>query len=179
MELYQRLEKETGQGVGWHGCGGLRVGYDDDEVDWLKSIMNVGRLLDLPMELVGPDGVREANPHYNVERDPGCCAHLRRRPRRPLRRDPGDGGGGPRGWARPSNGTTASPASSVRAGGEWNVRTEKADIVADHVVIAAGSFASQVGAWFGLKVPSVASAPPLLRHRHRCRSSPPRRRRSR
>ena len=67
MELYQRLEKETGQGVGWHGCCALRVSYDDDEIDWLKSIMNVGRVLDLPMELVGPDGVRETNPHYNVD----------------------------------------------------------------------------------------------------------------
>ena len=47
-----------------------------------------------------------------------------------------------------------------RTGGEWRVRTGKADIIAEHVVIAAGSFAPQVGAWFGLKVPSVA----LLHH---------------
>ena len=72
MELYQRLETETGQVVGWHGCGGLRVGYDDDKVDWLKSIMNVGRLLDLPMELVGPESARSRNPASSAcTRTPG------------------------------------------------------------------------------------------------------------
>ena len=155
MELYQRLETETGQAVGWHGCGGLRVGYDDDEVDWLKSIMNVGRVLDLQMELVGPDGVREANPHYNVE---GVRAAVRTFT---------DGHVDPSGATQAMAAAARALGATVerhnrvtgverRDGGEWRVRTEKADIIAEHVVIAAGSFAPQVGAWFGLKVPSVA-----------------------
>ena len=155
IELYQRLEKETGQGVGWHGCGALRVGYDDDEVDWLKSIMNVGRVLDLPMELVGPDGVREANPHYNVS---GIRAAVRTF---------ADGHVDPSGATRAMAAAARAAGATVerynrvigvevRPGGEWHVRTEKTDIIAGHVVIAAGAFANQVGAWFGLKVPSVA-----------------------
>ena len=159
MELYRRLERETGQSVGWHGCGGLRVGYDEDEVDWLKSIMNVGRLLDLPMELVGPDGVREANPHYNVD---GIRAAVRTFT---------DGHVDPSGATQAMAAAARALGATVerhnrvtgverRTGGEWVVRTGKEDIVAEHVVIAAGSFAPQVGAWFGLKVPSVA----LLHH---------------
>ena len=159
IRLYRRLERETGQAVGWHGCGGLRIGYDDEEVDWLKSIMNVGRLLDLPMDLIGPNEVKAVNPYYNVE---GVKAAVR------TWED---------GHVDPSGATQAMAAAARakgvrierhnrvtgatrRAGGEWQVATEAGDIVAEHVVIAAGSFARQVGAWFGLSIPSV----PVLHH---------------
>ena len=159
IKLYRRLERETGQGVGWHGCGGLRVGYDDDEVDWLKSILNVGRLLDLPMDLVGPNEVKAANPHYNVE---GIKAAVR------TYED---------GHVDPSGATQAMAAAARALGarierrnrvtgaarrpdGEWRVETQAGEITAEHVVIAAGSFARQVGAWFGLSIPSV----PILHH---------------
>ena len=159
IKLYRRLERETGQGVGWHGCGGLRVGYDDDEVDWLKSILNVGRLLDLPMDLVGPNEVKAANPHYNVE---GIKAAVR------TYED---------GHVDPSGATQAMAAAARalgarierrnrvtgaarRSDGEWRVETQAGEITAEHVVIAAGSFARQVGAWFGLSIPSV----PILHH---------------
>ena len=159
IRLYRRLERETGQAVGWHGCGGLRIGYDEEEVDWLKSIMNVGRLLDLPMDLIGPNEVKAVNPYYNVE---GVKAAVR------TWED---------GHVDPSGATQAMAAAArakgvrierhnrvtgatQRAGGEWQVATEAGDIVAEHVVIAAGSFARQVGAWFGLSIPSV----PVLHH---------------
>ncbi|MDA7966428.1 FAD-dependent oxidoreductase, partial [Ruegeria sp.] len=54
LETYKRVEVETGQSIGWHETGGFRIATSDAEVDWMKSIMGVGRLLDLPMELVGP-----------------------------------------------------------------------------------------------------------------------------
>ena len=57
IETYKQVEKETGQSIGWHEVGGLRIATTDDEVDWMKSIMGVGRLLDLPMDLVGPEEV--------------------------------------------------------------------------------------------------------------------------
>ena len=38
----------------------------------------------------------------------------------------------------------------------WLLRTENGDVLAEHVVIAAGSYANQVGEWFGLKIPSVS-----------------------
>ena len=67
IATYKAVEQETGQSIGWHEVGGYRVAYDDDEVDWLKSIMGVGRLLDLPMDLVGPDDVKQGNPFYNTD----------------------------------------------------------------------------------------------------------------
>ena len=67
IETYKRVEAETGQSIGWHEVGGFRIATTDDEVDWMKSIMGVGRLLDLPMDLVGPDEVARVNPFYTVD----------------------------------------------------------------------------------------------------------------
>jgi dimethylglycine dehydrogenase len=67
LEIYKRVEKETGQSIGWHEVGGFRIATTDDEVDWMKSIMGVGRVLDLPMELVGPNEVARGNPFYKVD----------------------------------------------------------------------------------------------------------------
>ena len=39
--------------------------------------------------------------------------------------------------------------------GEWQVRTNKGDIVAEHVVCATGNYARQTGRMFGLNVPAI------------------------
>ncbi len=48
------LERETGQSVSWHGCGSLRLAYDENELDWLRHTLSVARSLGFPVELVGP-----------------------------------------------------------------------------------------------------------------------------
>ncbi|MBY6069335.1 FAD-dependent oxidoreductase [Leisingera aquaemixtae] len=154
IETYKRVEKETGQSIGWHEVGGFRIATTDDEVDWMKSIMGVGKLLDLPMELVGPQEVARVNPFYKVD---GVKAAVR------TFED---------GHIDPSSVTMALAAATrargakierrnqvlgaSRKGGMWLLRTEKGDVLAEHVVIAAGSYANQVGKWFGLKIPSVS-----------------------
>ncbi|WP_291732156.1 FAD-dependent oxidoreductase [Leisingera sp. F5] len=154
IETYKRVEKETGQSIGWHEVGGFRIATTDDEVDWMKSIMGVGKLLDLPMELVGPEEVARVNPFYNVD---GVKAAVR------TYED---------GHIDPSSVTMALAAATrargarierrnqvlgaSRKGDMWLLRTEKGDVLAEHVVIAAGSYANQVGEWFGLKIPSVS-----------------------
>ena len=37
------LEAETGQAVTWHGCGSYRLAYTEDEMDWLRHTLSVGR----------------------------------------------------------------------------------------------------------------------------------------
>ena len=66
-ELYPRLEAETGQSATWHGCGSLRVAYEDAEVDWLHYTLSVGRGLGHEMEVVGPNRIRELHPFYNLD----------------------------------------------------------------------------------------------------------------
>ncbi|WP_170546903.1 GcvT family protein [Ruegeria arenilitoris] len=154
IETYRRVEAETGQSIGWHEVGGFRIATTDDEVDWMKSIMGVGKLLDLPMELVGPDEVAKGNPYYRTSDIKAAVQTFED------------------GHIDPSGVTMALAAASrargarierhnrvtgaSRKGDMWLLRTEKGDVLAEHVVIAAGSYANQVGEWFGLKIPSVS-----------------------
>lgn len=154
IETYKRVEKETGQSIGWHEVGGFRIATTDNEVDWMKSIMGVGQLLDLPMELVGPETVAKVNPFYNVDNVKAAVQTFED------------------GHIDPSSVTMALAAASRargakierhnqvlgarRKGDMWILKTEKGDVLAEHVVIAAGSYANQVGEWFGLKIPSVS-----------------------
>ena len=155
IATYKAVEKETGQSIGWHEVGGFRVAYDDDEVDWMKSIMGVGRLLDLPMALVGPEEVKKGNPFYNTEGIKAAVQTFE------------DGHIDPSGVtqalaiAARSRGARIERHTRItgatRKGGLWRLTTDKDDdVLAEHVVIAAGSYANQVGEWFGLKIPSVS-----------------------
>ena len=154
IETYKRVEQETGQSIGWHEVGGLRIATTDDEVDWLKSIMGVGKLLDLPMELVGPDEVTRINPFYKVDDVKAAVRTFE------------DGHIDPSGVtmalaaAARARGAQIERRNQVlgarRRGDMWVLNTQKGDVLAEHVVIAAGSYANQVGEWFGLEIPSVS-----------------------
>lgn len=154
ISTYKRVEAETGQSIGWHEVGGFRIAATDDEVDWMKSIMGVGKLLDLPMELVGPEEVAKGNPFYETSDIKAAVQTFED------------------GHIDPSGVTMALAAASrargarierrnrvvgaSRQGDMWRLSTEKGEALAEHVVIAAGSYANQVGEWFGLKIPSVS-----------------------
>jgi glycine/D-amino acid oxidase-like deaminating enzyme len=43
IEIYEGLEAETGQHVGWHKCGQLRIANTRDRLDEYKSYMSVCR----------------------------------------------------------------------------------------------------------------------------------------
>ena len=154
IETYKRVEQETGQNIGWHEVGGFRIATTDDEVDWMKSIMGVGKLLDLPMELVGPSEVAKGNPFYKVDNIKAAVQTFE------------DGHIDPSGVTMALAAATRARGAknerhnrvvnASRKGDMWLLKTEKGDVLAEHVVIAAGSYANQVGAWFGLKIPSVS-----------------------
>ncbi len=154
IETYKRVEAETGQSIGWHEVGGFRIATTDDEVDWMKSIMGVGKLLDLPMDLVGPGEIAQINPFYKVDDVKAAV------------RTYADGHIDPSGVSMALAAATRARGAKIerhnrvtgasRKGDMWLLRTEKGDVLAEHVVIAAGSYANQVGEWFGLKVPSVS-----------------------
>ena len=156
IDLYSKiLEEETGQGVTWHGCGSFRLAYDDDEVDWLKHTISVGAALGFPMEIVGPETIREMHPFYNLD---GVKAALH---------TPDDG------HVDPAGATFALAAGARQLGakiirrcratnitmmptGEWLVETEQGNITCEHVVNAGGTYARQMGVWSGLDIPTTS-----------------------
>jgi len=149
------LEAETGQAVTWHGCGSFRLAYTEDEMDWLRHTLSVGRSLGFNIELVGPDKVRELHPFYNLD---GVLGALH---------TPDDG------HVDPTNVTMAMAAGARAKGvkivrhcratnitqapnGEWVVETEKGTITCEHVVNAGGTYARQMGEWSGLQLPMTS-----------------------
>jgi dimethylglycine dehydrogenase len=151
-ELYPKLEAETGQSATWHGCGSLRVAYEDAEVDWLHYTLSVGRGLGHEMEVVGPNRIRELHPFYNLD---GIKAALH---------TPHDGHVDPAGvtfglaaGARQMGAKilrhTRVTGLTRKPNGEWSVHTEKGDIDAEIVVNAGGTYARQIGKWVGLDLP--------------------------
>ena len=153
-QLYQRLEAETGQATGWHGCGAIRLATNQNEADWFHYVQGVLRCAGAECHLIGPAEIADLHPLLDTE---GVVLGAY---------TPGDGHTDPAG-------STMAMAIGARAGGaeiylrnrvvdiarrpdeSWDVVTEQGTIVAEHVVNAAGGFSPQVGAMIGLKVPIV------------------------
>lgn len=149
------LEAETGQAVTWHGCGSFRLAYTEDEMDWLRHTLSVGRALGFNIELVGTDRIAELHPFYNLD---GVLGALH---------TPDDG------HVDPTNVTMAMAAGARQKGvriirqcqatnitqadnGEWVVETPKGTITCEHVVNAGGTYARQMGEWSGLQLPMTS-----------------------
>ena len=152
IDLYRTIEDETGQSVTFHGCGSLRLAYLDDELDWLRYTMSVGKGLGFNMEIIGPDEIARLHPFYNLD---GVIAALH---------TPDDGHLDPAGAAFAlAKGARMAGATVIRhnrvtgiealPSGEWKVQTEQGDIVCEHVVNAGGTYARQIGQWVGLDLP--------------------------
>ena len=156
IDLYSKiLEQETGQSTTWHGCGSFRLAYEEDEMDWLRHTLSVGRALGFPMELVGPDAVRAAHPFYNLD---GVLGALH---------TPEDGHVDPSGATQAlATGARQLGATIIRRcqatdikrlpTGEWKVWTNKGEITCEHVVNAGGTYARQMGEWSGLILPMTS-----------------------
>jgi len=156
IRLYSgALEEETGQAVTWHGCGSLRLAYSEDEMDWLRHTLSVGRSLGFELALVGPQRIAELHPFYNLE---GVLGGLH---------TPNDG------HVDPTNVTMAMGAGARAKGvrivrrcratnilqaesGGWIVETERGAIRCEHVVNAGGTYARQMGEWSGLQLPMTS-----------------------
>ncbi|MEM1160819.1 MAG: FAD-dependent oxidoreductase, partial [Pseudomonadota bacterium] len=150
----QGLAAETGQEVTWHGCGSLRLAYSEDEMDWLRHTLSVGRSLGFNIEMIDAARCAELHPFYNLD---GVLGALH---------TPDDG------HVDPSNVTqamaTGARALGVRiirrcratnitqSGDEWVVETEQGTIRCQHVVNAGGTYARQMGEWSGLQLPMTS-----------------------
>lgn len=149
------LERETGQPVTWHGCGSLRLAYAEDEMDWLRQTLSVGRALGFDIELVDPEFIAGKHPFYSLD---GVLGALY---------TPDDG------HVDPSNATMALATGARQQGvrifrrcralnisandaGEWVVETERGTITCEHVVNAGGTYARQMGEWSGLQLPMTS-----------------------
>ena len=154
-KLYQELEKETGQSTGWHGCGSIRLALKQEDVDWFHYVKGILDNVGSPSEFISKDKILELHPFLKID-DVLCGLYT-----------PEDG------YTDPTSTTNAMAIAARKAGaeiyrhnrvleinqlasGEWELSTEKGNIISEHVVNAAGSFGIEVGAMVGLSnIPSV------------------------
>lgn len=154
IECYETLPEKTGREMSFHQPGGLRVAYDQHELDALKTQLGVGEYIGYPIELIGAKEAEKFNPFYDFTDVLGAIwtekeAHI----------DPTDATMSFLAGARAA-GATVSRRNRVlevnaRPDGEWDVVTEKGTITCEHVVDAAGCYAHQVGLMSDFSVPQA------------------------
>jgi dimethylglycine dehydrogenase len=152
VELYQRLEAETGQAVDYHSCGSVRLAATADRLDEFRQRAAMAELVGVPIEIVGPERLVQLHPLL----EPSgliAAAYL-----------PTDGHVDPTGL------TTAfvrgAPQLRVRRrarvtairrdGGSWRLETSAGDVRAEIVVNAAGQWAPAVARLAGHDLPLVS-----------------------
>ena len=57
----------TGQYVGWHGCGGIRLATDEDELDWFRQVQGFAPNIGFRMEIIDAAAIRKLNPFVTLE----------------------------------------------------------------------------------------------------------------
>ena len=148
VELYPKLEAETGQSVSWHTSGSLRMAIRPEEVDWFHQVTGIGRAIGFHSEVIGVDKLLELNPFVNPE---GVLAAI-------WTRDDGhiDPAGVANAFAKGARNAGASIVQNNRVtgikrapDGDWVVQTEQGEVRCEHVVNAAGCYARQVSQMAG------------------------------
>jgi dimethylglycine dehydrogenase len=145
VELYKTLAAD------YRECGSVRLATAPDRVDEFRHRAATAELLDVPVEVVGPERARELHPLIEVG-DVLAAAYL-----------PTDG------HVDPSSLTRAFAADAgdrifrhtavtalAHRGGAWTLTTSKGDVRAGIVVDAAGQWAPKVARLAGADLPIAA-----------------------
>jgi dimethylglycine dehydrogenase len=155
IEIYQQLEDETGQSVGWHTTGSIRTADNPGRMEELGYVYSMNRCLGLDVSWVTPEQMKELHPLLNVDGFTGGLYW------------PDDGDVDPNGitmamsigakkhGAELNTHTQVTGIEQTRSG-EWRVKTDKGDITCEYVVNAAGLWGPEVAAMVGLEIPSIA-----------------------
>ncbi len=155
VQLYDEIEKLSGQSCGLHLTGGLMLAATSERLDWLRMTLARGRYLDMDLEEISPKRARELFPLMDDSYFVGAVY------------DPYHGHLDP-------SGTTHAYAGSARANGaeiyrqarvealtqnsdgSWQVIAQAGTVRAEHVVNAGGLWAREVGRLVGLELPVLA-----------------------
>ena len=154
VRLYRELEAETGMNPGFSNVTNIRLARTKDRWDEFLYYAGVAETIGVPLNVLTPAQVKEIWPLCETDGVLGAIQH------------PEDGyiqpadltqalakGARDRGASIHRN--TAVRAIERQASGEWLVRTDAGDILAEHVISATGNFARRTGAMVGLNVPVI------------------------
>ncbi|MGE0212865.1 MAG: FAD-dependent oxidoreductase [Parvibaculaceae bacterium] len=174
VKLYQELEAETGLHAGFSKVSNIRLARTKDRWDEFMYYAGVAETIGVEVRKLTPQQVKEVWPLCETEGLIGAIQH------------PEDG------YIQPADLTQAMAKGARDRGaqiyrktrvigieqkpsGEWLVKTDKGDIVCEHVVTATGNFVQQTGRMLGLDIPVipvehqyiVTEAHPEIQARHK------------
>ena len=152
IDLLPKIEKESGQNIGFHMTGGLTLAGTPERWEWLQSNYRIFQSIGISdCELLTPEEAQKRCPIMSVDGVLGAM------------------------WADregyiDTTGTVQAYATAARKQGAeyyeevkvdsleqvadgWIVKTEKGNIKCEHVVNAAGLWAKQVGRMAGIELP--------------------------
>jgi dimethylglycine dehydrogenase len=154
VDLYQRLEAETGQAVSFHKTGNLRLATNQERMDEYRRYCGTANTIGVPFEIISPQEVEKLWPLCNTKGIVGALFHPQDGHVAPVDVTQALAKGARSGGAE-INRNTRVTAIECLPGGEWLVKTDKGDIRCEHVVTATGSWARQVAKLVGLDIPVI------------------------
>ena len=153
VDLYKRLQEETGQDVGFRVAGNLRLANCKERMDEYLKYCGTANTIGVPFRVITPAEIKELWPLCETSDLVGALYH------------PDDGYINPADLTMAfAKGARASGAAIYqktevtaieRKGGEWLIKTNKGDIRCEHVVCATGNYARQTGKMVGLEIPAI------------------------
>ena len=148
------LPDRTGNSVGFHSCGALRVTRNEQRMEEFRHVKGLGQFVGFNFNILNKDELKEIYPLCTTDELIGAI------------HEPDDGFVDPSlathamaGLAR-ENGARIVRNNPVRqmhqqADGKWLISTEGEDILADQVVNAAGTWCREIADMMGVDIPVV------------------------
>ena len=154
VDLYGRLEEETGQYAGLSRVSNIRLATTQDRMDEFMQYAGVAETIGVQVDKLTPDEVVDIWPLAVTDGLIGAIRH------------PWDGYIQPADLtqalakgARDNGGeiyrNTTVTSISRTSSGEWKITTDKGEITCEHVVSATGNFARKTGEMVGLDIPVI------------------------
>jgi dimethylglycine dehydrogenase len=156
IQLYEQIERESGQDCSIHLPGGLMLASDETRMDFLRMAVARGRYLGMQLEMISAKEARDLFPLLDPQYFVGALydhveGHV-------------DPTGVTRAYVKCAQMAGAevrqhTPVTglSQRSDGTWDVHIENGDpIHAEHVVNAGGLWAREVGRFVGIELPVLA-----------------------
>ena len=155
VRLYSgELEDETGSPISFHQCGALRVTRSPERMEEFQHVRGIGKFSGFDFNILSPSELKEIYPLVELDGLLGAIhepldGHV----------DPSQATHAMAQGARMHGATihrqTRVQSLEQRASGEWLVRTDKEDFIAGQIVMAAGTWAHEIGRMAGLDLPVV------------------------
>jgi dimethylglycine dehydrogenase len=152
INLYKEVEKISGQDVGLHVPGSVKVASSDEKWTYIKNIHALNKTMGIESVLLTPEEIAEKTPLMDTSMLKGGMwdaneGHL-------------DPYGATHAFAKAARKEGAEVHTQTlvtelnqQADGSWEIVTDKGTIHAEHIVNAAGLWAREVGHMAGVNLP--------------------------